>query len=177
MSRPLVLLVDDEPLVTRALQRQLHAEPYQIIEAASAAAALEALADHDVHVVVSDEQMPGMSGSELLSAIRRDYPSVIRIVLSGQASLEAVVRAINDGEVYRYLMKPCSPVDLASTIRSALDLHAVLAENRSLRHTVAEQRRALADLNTRHPGITSVDRDETDAVLIDGDAISRFPRP
>ncbi len=169
MSRPLVLLVDDEPNVTSALKRQLHSEPYEIVEASSARAALEILAQRDVHVVVSDEMMPGLSGSELIAQIRHEYPAVIRIILSGQASLDAVLRAINQGEVYRFLTKPCNSVDLASTIRNALDYHAVLAENRSLRHTVAEQRRVLADLDERYPGISTVERDADDAVLIDAD--------
>ena len=115
-----VLLVDDEPNVTDALKRLLRQEPYEILTAISAAAAQELLERNHVDVVISDEQMPGMSGSVFLSGVRKQYPHTIRMVLSGQASLEAAVRAINEGEVYRFFLKPCNATDLVITIRQAL---------------------------------------------------------
>jgi EAL domain-containing protein (putative c-di-GMP-specific phosphodiesterase class I) len=115
-----VLLVDDEAEVTRAMHTALRKQPFQIECADSGQRALELLAQHAFDVVVSDERMPSMSGSQLLSIVRRDYPDVVRIILSGQASFESALRAINGAEIYRFLMKPCSAEEVGITIREAL---------------------------------------------------------
>lgn len=91
-----ILLVDDEPLVTDALSRHFSRRRYEILKAASAEEAFHILAQQHIDVVVSDERMPGLSGSEFLSVVRRRCPNTIRIILSGQASLDAAVRAINE---------------------------------------------------------------------------------
>ena len=118
--RPRVLLVDDEPSVTRGLKVGMRRKKWEIETAASGPEAL-ALMDHEpFDVIVSDERMPGQSGSELLSLVRQQYPSTIRIILSGQASMEAAVKAINSAEIYRFLIKPCSPMEVAATIEEAL---------------------------------------------------------
>lgn len=97
-----ILLVDDEPNVTDALKRSMRNEPYELLTASSAASAQQILAGRHVDVVVSDEQMPGMAGSEFLSWVRAQFPHTIRMILSGQATLAAAIRAINEGEVYRF---------------------------------------------------------------------------
>jgi DNA-binding NtrC family response regulator len=111
-----ILLVDDEPHVTDALSRHFTKRQFLIRKATSAAEAYRILEHHRVDVVVSDERMPGESGTEFLANVRSRYPNTIRIILSGQASLEAAVRAINEGEVYRFFLKPCNPTDLVFTI-------------------------------------------------------------
>lgn len=115
-----VLLVDDEPSVTRGLQLALNGEPYSIVCADSGPRALELMRAGEFDVVVSDEQMPGMSGAELLEVVRREHPEVGRIMLSGHAGLDAVVRTINTGEIFRFLFKPCPADQVARTIREAL---------------------------------------------------------
>jgi len=117
---PIILLVDDEPNVTHALIKTLRVEAYETLSATSAEEALQILAREPIDVVVADEQMPGMSGSQLLAAVCRDYPDTVRIILTGQASLEAAVRAINEGEIFRFLEKPCDGQELADTIHQAL---------------------------------------------------------
>ncbi len=122
--RPKVMLVDDEPHVTAALQRGLRREPYDIVTAHSADEALEVMDRERVDVVVSDERMPNMSGSEFLSIVRRDYPDTVRIILTGQASLDAAMRAINEGQVYSFLSKPCDDGELTQAIAGGLGQRA-----------------------------------------------------
>lgn len=98
-----ILLVDDEPHVTEALRRTLHTEPYEILSANSANEALQIPAREPVTVVISDERMPGMRGTEFLARVYRDYPETIRIMLTGHANLELAMRAINEGQIYRFL--------------------------------------------------------------------------
>jgi EAL domain-containing protein (putative c-di-GMP-specific phosphodiesterase class I) len=113
-------LVDDEPEVTSAMQAALRKEPFKIECTDSGEKALDMLARQAFDVVVSDERMPSMSGSRLLSIVRQEHPDIVRIILSGQASFEAALRAINGAEIYRFLMKPCPPEEIGLTIREAL---------------------------------------------------------
>ena len=123
-SQSIVLFVDDEPQVLRGYRDLLHKEPYEVLAAGSAAQALQILAARHVDVVVSDERMPLGSGSELLERIHRDYPDVVRIMLTGQASLFTSVQAINDG-LYRFLSKPIAPEELLRVLRDALHVKAL----------------------------------------------------
>ena len=116
-----VLFVDDDPNVTRAMKVALRKEPYEILTAGSGQEALEILETRRCAVVVSDERMPGMSGAELLARVRERHPDTIRIVLTGQASVDAAMQAINQAQVWRFLMKPCAPEDLALCLSSALE--------------------------------------------------------
>jgi DNA-binding NtrC family response regulator len=170
-ERASLLLVDDEPALLEGLKGALRKEPFDIVTATSAAQGLEVLAERPVDVVVSDERMPGMCGSEFLAVVRRRYPDTIRIVLTGQASLEAAIRAINEGEIYRFLLKPCQAADLAMTIRGALQLRKLARESARLLVTARERHAQLVDLERQHPGITEVDRAPDGAIVLEPVAV------
>jgi CheY-like chemotaxis protein len=123
-DRPTVLFVDDEPGVTDGFRATMRRQPFRVLTANSAREARAVLAETAVDVVVSDEQMPETSGSVLLAEVRAEYPRIGRIILTGQASLEATIAAINDAAVFRFLTKPCSPPELAACINDALALQA-----------------------------------------------------
>lgn len=101
-----VLFVDDEPAVREGLRRALHHAPFRCHFAESAFQALELIDSKKIDIVVADEQMPGMSGSEFLSIVRNRQPEIVRIILSGHASMERVIAAINSGQIHRFLTKP-----------------------------------------------------------------------
>lgn len=119
--QPKVLLVDDDPRATEALQRVLSQECYQIIVAHSAEEALVILSQKSVNVIISDERMPGLSGSEFLASVRHNHPDIARIILTGHASLKATLHAINKSEVHHFLTKPCSRQDLTDAIAHGLE--------------------------------------------------------
>ena len=121
-----VLFVDDEPGITQSIKRALRREPYDIVCANSAQEALELFKEQRFSIVVSDDKMPKMSGSELLGIIRREYPDTIRLLFTGYATLEAATRALNAGEVFRFLKKPCNEIDLAIALRQALQYRRLL---------------------------------------------------
>jgi two-component system probable response regulator PhcQ len=166
-----ILLVDDETHVTDALSRHFPKQKYQVLKAASAAEAYSILDRHSIDVVVSDERMPGESGSEFLANVRRRFPKTIRIVLSGQASLEAAIRAINEGEVYRFFLKPCNPTDLIFTIQHALEHQRLAEQSRALLREFRKQAALLEGAQSGQSELLAVHRDESGAVLVDeGDA-------
>jgi EAL domain-containing protein (putative c-di-GMP-specific phosphodiesterase class I) len=122
MDAPHVLLVDDEPAITTAFSALLRKTPYRVLVANSAEEALGLLAQHPIDVVISDMDMPGIGGAELLARVRSEHPTVTRVVLSGRARLEDTIHAINDAAVFRFLVKPCAPHDLIGCIRDALEV-------------------------------------------------------
>jgi two-component system probable response regulator PhcQ len=166
-SQPVVLLLDDEPNVTAGLKRALHSEPWKILTAVTTGGAFDILSREAVDVVVSDERMPGMSGSQFLSEVRKKYPHTIRMILSGQADLEAAVRAINEGEVYRFLLKPCNPADLRITIRQAMEHKQLVELSRKLLREYEKKQSLLDELERANPGITLVTTDEHGAICMD----------
>ena len=162
-----VLLVDDEPQILKALTRALQDEDFEILSAAGGEEALGLIRKESIDVVVSDENMPGMAGGELLSIVCREYPDTIRILLTGQPSFEAVARAVNQGEIYRFLTKPWNDTDLIITIKQALQRRALLSQNRELLQKVREQSITLQELERQNPGITKLQRDEDGAIVVD----------
>ncbi len=165
-----ILFVDDEPLVTEALKRALRKEPYRVLSAQSAAQGLEILARQAIDVVISDEMMPGMLGSEFLALVCRDHPETVRIILTGHANLQSAIRAINEGQVYRFLTKPCNEMELVVTLRQAIQHKELMAKSRQLLQTAKHQHAILEDLEKMHPGITNVDWDQRGVIVLDEEA-------
>ncbi len=126
-----ILLVDDEPEILFSLRGLLRRE-FDLHTAVSGAEALDVLRKHPVHVIMSDQRMPEMTGVELLRRARGECPQAIRIVFTGYADIKAVVDAINHGQIYRYLTKPWDPDELLAVLRQACEHHDQLAERRRL---------------------------------------------
>jgi two-component system, probable response regulator PhcQ len=160
MQKSKLLLVDDEPNLTSALVRSLDRSQFEIFTADSAQKGLMILAGNDIDVVVSDERMPGMTGSQFLSEVRKQWPNTIRMILSGQADLEAAVRAINEGEVYRFLLKPCHPKELQMTILQGLQHKRLVEQSRKLLQEHQKTMSLLETLEKDNPGITKVEMDD-----------------
>jgi two-component system, probable response regulator PhcQ len=165
-SHHTILVVDDEPEILDSLRRTLRDETYRILTTTSAADALRRIEQGGIDLLLADLDMPEMNGLELVSRVRAMHPDVVRMLLTGHASLDSAMQAINDGEVHRYLTKPWSKGELRETIRQALDRLDELrrAADASRRALVREQ--LLAELEREHPGITSV-AFEGDAYVLD----------
>ena len=114
-----LLLVDDEENILRALRRTLRKDNYNILTCTSAQEAFELLALNNVHVIISDQRMPGMTGTEFLNKVKDIYPNTIRMVLSGFTDLKSVTEAINQGAIYKYLTKPWDDNTLSESIQQA----------------------------------------------------------
>lgn len=114
-----LLLVDDEENVIRALQRVFRRDGYRVLTASRVQEAFELLASNDVQVIVSDQRMNDVSGTEFLGRVKELYPRTVRLILSGYTDLATVTEAINKGAIYRFLTKPWDEEDLRHHIREA----------------------------------------------------------
>ncbi|MBX6313706.1 MAG: response regulator, partial [Isosphaeraceae bacterium] len=100
--RHTLLVVDDEPDVLESLRHLFHRR-YHVLTAQNGAEALDVVRDHDIHILLSDQRMPGMTGDELLGRVREQYPDTVRLLFTGYADIQAVINAINQGGIFRYI--------------------------------------------------------------------------
>jgi len=127
-----ILLVDDEPNVLKALQRVFRQENYVVVTASGGQEALELLRKEPFHLMISDYMMPGISGAELLKQAKAIKPEIIRIMLTGHADTGAVMGAINEGAVYKFILKPWNDDDLRVTVALALEQYDLIQKNKAL---------------------------------------------
>jgi two-component system response regulator HupR/HoxA len=128
---PAVLVVDDEPRSLETLRRTLE-EDFQVFTAASAEEAEAIMGREFVHIVLTDQRMPGTSGVELLRRLRTQWPDTVRIILSGFTEAEDIIAGINEAGIWQYLMKPWHPDQLLLTLKKAAELWRLQQENQRL---------------------------------------------
>jgi FixJ family two-component response regulator len=143
---PSVLCVDDEHHILSTLRRLFLEEGWRVRCASSGSEALAALEREPVGVVISDQRMPEMSGTELLREVKKRHPETIRVILSGFAEISSVVDAINDGEVHRFVGKPWTDDDLVAMLRECFEQHRELVRNRELVRRTEQDIRRLKSL-------------------------------
>lgn len=117
--KPAILLVDDEPDILYSLVGLLRRD-FEVHTAESGAQALEIMAEHTIHVLVTDQRMPQMTGSELTQKVHQQYPATTRILFTGYADIKSVIEAINSGGLYRYVTKPWDPDELIELLKNAV---------------------------------------------------------
>jgi two-component system probable response regulator PhcQ len=161
--RPKVLLVDDEPNVTQALKAAFRRQPFDVIMAGSGKEAIEILSREPIDLIVTDEMMPGMQGSDLLVHVRRISPDTVSIVLTGQANMDSALRAINEGRAFRFLQKPFPPAQLADLICEGL------ATRNGKKPKATPEAKAISELEGHFPGLTQVARDADGGIQLDED--------
>jgi DNA-binding NtrC family response regulator len=127
-----ILCVDDEPAILNALRRTLIRDGYEVFRATSAVEALAILErERGVDVVLSDQQMPGMTGIAMLEAVRRSFPDTVRLLVSAQCDIQAASDAINDGLISRFILKPWRDDELETVLTLALRDGQLLQKTRS----------------------------------------------
>lgn len=147
-----LLIVDDEPHILKALKRVLSSDRYRIVTAASADEALGIIDREPPSVLLSDQRMPGMSGTALLSTVADRYPDVVTLLMSGYADFDSLTDALNDGQIYRFVLKPWDNAELRRSIHN-LFTQIELGEE-GLRH----QRRLKAEKEALEQRLEDVSR-------------------
>lgn len=134
-----ILIVDDEQGIIQSIKRMLRFEPYQLLEASNSQQALELLQTHDVHVLITDFQMPGMNGLQLCQHVRTHSPTTFRLMLSGQVDYAELRAAWSAGDIHRFIAKPWDNVLLQLEIKEALKQHSLLQQTHHLQHLIQQQ--------------------------------------
>ncbi|TIH09609.1 HD domain-containing phosphohydrolase [Pseudomonas leptonychotis] len=142
-----LLLVDDEENILNSLRRVLRNEPYTLLTCNSGEAALQLFAEQPIDLVISDARMPGMDGAALLAQVQQHWPDCLRILLTGYADLTTTVKAINEGQIYRYISKPWDDHELRLIIGQALAFQRSERERLRLEQLTLEQNQRLHMLN------------------------------
>lgn len=172
MDKHNILIVDDERSVRSALRRILENELWNVLQADSPGTALALLAANPVSAIITDERMPGCSGLEFMRIVKKKYPHVARIMLTAHANTRTVIRAVNEGEIFRFFTKPWNNEELIAAIQQAVEAAEEQKLESTLLSTFAETDTEVEELERRHPGITEVKKDEGGRVIIEDNANS-----
>lgn len=162
-----VLFVDDEPAALRAIERAMERTAYNVIIAHGPGEALRRMAEHRVDVLVSDIDMPEISGLELAQIARRDHPQILRMLLTGHATMEKALHAINEGEVVRFFHKPFDASLFADAMERFTDhILSLRADEESGAHQ-ARSAELARWLEARFPGAQEIARNDRGEVIVD----------
>jgi len=126
-----LLIVDDEPDVLESLRHLFHRR-YEVLLADNGPDAIRLLESREIHIILSDQRMPGMSGDELLHRAQQIQPEAIRLLFTGYADIQAVIDAVNRGGIYRYIHKPWEPLELEAVLKQAADQYELRTERKRL---------------------------------------------
>jgi response regulator RpfG family c-di-GMP phosphodiesterase len=156
-----LLIVDDEPNVCDSVHDLLRRD-YRVLKAHSAQEGYELMQEEEVHIVMSDQRMPQITGVELLTRLKSRYPQAVRMLFTGFADLESVIAAINQGHVFQFIRKPWQPEELLEAVNQAaaeydrLELAAsereiLLTEIESLKNRVTSLESMVVGMTDRSP--------------------------
>ena len=158
-----ILVVDDEAEILFSMKSLLRHE-FEVHTAESGRQALDLMSRHVIHVIISDQRMPGMSGVELLTRARDACPEAVRIVFTGYADIKAVIDAVNQGQIFRYLTKPWDPDELTAALRQACAEYDQLTARRNLlldmRDYINRCQKLPGDEMLQHTGVELLERIE-----------------
>lgn len=159
MNKPTLLLIDDEERILRSL-RMLFFTGYNVHMTTDPQEAIRILREEQVHVIVSDQRMPVMQGSELLRIARETSPATMRILLTGYSDIEASIASVNEGEVFRYLMKPWAGEEVKQVVAEAA---AIAEASFALKHSLAATEQGAS---SKKPRVLIMDNDEATAQAV-----------
>lgn len=142
-----LLVVDDEPLVTKSLERVFRKSDYHLFIANSAIEALAIMDEHDIGVIMSDMNMPGVDGLSLFAIIKKKKPDVIQIIITGNPTMDNSISAINKLQLFGYLTKPWDDGELKFVVSRAFDSYNLICDNKKLHQLTQKQNKQLKDMN------------------------------
>ena len=166
-TKSLIVCVDDDPAILATVARSLRRPDLEVRSTESPSDALAWIANEEVAVLVSDYDMPEMTGAQLAAQARQLRPEVVRVLLTGQHTLETAVDGINQGEVFRFVTKPFDREQLRSVVDAALERHRELVEMSGDRQRRMRRKALREALEAEHPNITVVTRENDGRYRVD----------
>jgi len=177
ITRHCLLIIDDEPDVCESVYDLLRRE-FRVLKAHSADEGYRIMQEEEVHIVMSDQRMPQITGIELLMKLKARHPHAIRMLFTGYADLESIIAAINHGHIYQFLKKPWEPEELVAAVRQAAlehdRLETMAMERERLIEEVTDLKERVSALETevRHLQTVPLDRTAPTAPTVTGEAVS-----
>ena len=162
-----ILIVDDEPEILKVLKRALVSEGFEVVETTRPTEALRLLEEQPWDILISDIDMPVINGYELVKRARELRPEAIRILITGAGTMEGAIRAINEGEVHRYVPKPFTMAHIRRLVTEALGRKVELDRVALAGKQREEKTRMRESILTEHPGLDSFERDEEGIYIVD----------
>src|SRR5271154_3463998 len=160
-----LLIVDDEPDVCDSVHDLLRRE-FRVLKANSAEEGYRVMQEQEVHIVMSDQRMPQITGVELLTKVKARHPHAIRMLFTGYADLESIIAAINQGHIYQFMKKPWQPEELQAAVRQAAAefdrLEAAAHEREHLLVEVGELKQRVTALETEVRGLQQATSNKID---------------
>jgi response regulator RpfG family c-di-GMP phosphodiesterase len=147
-----LLIIDDEPNVCDSVHDLLRRE-FRVLKAHSAEEGYQLMQEEEVHIVMSDQRMPQITGVELLAKVKSKYPQAVRMLFTGFADLESIIAAINQGHIYGFLKKPWQPEELEAAVRQAS------AEYDRLADAAREREKLLEEIHSLHDRVTALENE------------------
>jgi response regulator RpfG family c-di-GMP phosphodiesterase len=168
-----IFLADDEESILKSLQRLFRKEGYEILTATNGVEGLKILQtlEKPISLIISDQRMPEMTGAEFLEQAKKISPDAIRFLLTGFASMDAIIDAINKGSIHRYINKPWDDNDLLFQVRQALEQYELIIENKRLLALTRKQNKELDDYNKN---LEKIVEERTKEILKKNDVLSRL---
>ena len=171
-----ILAVDDDPDILTALRRALTPLGVTLLLTEDPTEVLTILDEQPVALLISDIDMPQMTGLELMAKVRLAHPEVVRMLLTGRATFDSAMTAINQGEVHRYLNKPFEPAELRKLVQEGLARSADLARGSRAGINAEKKRQLFEQLEAEHPGLTKFVRDPEGTYLVSASRASKAER-
>ena len=142
-----ILVIDDEEYILNSLKRLLRRDGYIILTALNGEEGYKILYENDVQLIITDQRMPGMSGTEFLEKVKNDFPDVIRTILSGYTDVDSITESINKGHVFKFFLKPWNDNNLRLEIKHCIDQYELIKKNRDLNEIVVKKNKDLEIMN------------------------------
>ncbi len=139
-----LLVIDDEPDVCDSVHDLLRRE-FHVLKARSADEGLKLMHEHEIHIIMTDQRMPKVTGVELLTKVFRGHPQAVRMLFTGYADLESIIQAINQGHIFKFLKKPWQPDELEHAVREAAAEYDRLVEQAEAMERLSQELVALRD--------------------------------
>ncbi len=140
-----ILCVDDEPNILRSLGRLFRREGYRLHFAQGAEEALQILETHPIDLIISDNRMPNITGVQFLALVKARWPDTVRIILSGYTQVSSITQAINEGHIFKFILKPWEDEKLLADVRECLEMASWAKQNKQLRKSESERRAVLSE--------------------------------
>ena len=171
-QQPKVLIVDDNRDVLASLRRTLRRCAFSLFCVDTAQDALHLLETESFDLLLSDIDMPGMDGHALMERARALQPTMIRVFVTGAGSMDAAVRAINEGEVHRFVRKPFDAENLRQLVTDGIARKAELDMASQAGQRAGRRKQLYLHLESEHPGITTIDREADGTYVVDCDSVA-----